>query len=427
MALLRAAPPPLPGELLASWVGRLACLYDAPPDALWRELTGLPPVWTWGERDARGPTADELARVAATVRLDAHALAATSVDTMLPAAPAAWLRARGPVPWHVPWCAAYLRDDRSRGQVPHLRRLWAAACVAVSPRHRAPLTDICPACADRTRAAFRWVRSHPIVICANCAADLAGMETAGAVPAGSVLADCPSEALAAVYRLQARLLHALRAGRPVTEWGTDVMSDVLTGALEMLAGHTLVSLGIVRLSHRTDFARNGDAEDRCRFDRLGAEDAFAVLASLAALLAWSAAEIERHWERETRRYFGADEPIDLARLWSCSCADGALLRCDRRCWPDFAAEVGTAVAATVLHDPEMTALQRTRRLAAAHPYRRPANNERQQRLAERILADPIAAGRLAATRTPAERRRVLGRLAREVQEAEERATPRHAG
>ena len=44
MAVLPLAPPPLPGELLASWIGRLACLYDAPPEGLWYELAGASAV-----------------------------------------------------------------------------------------------------------------------------------------------------------------------------------------------------------------------------------------------------------------------------------------------------------------------------------------------------------------------------------------------
>ena len=42
--VLPAAPPPSPGELLAFWVGRLACLYDAPPQDLWCELAGSAPA-----------------------------------------------------------------------------------------------------------------------------------------------------------------------------------------------------------------------------------------------------------------------------------------------------------------------------------------------------------------------------------------------
>jgi hypothetical protein len=37
-------------------------------------------------------------------------------------------------------------------------------------------------------------------------------------------------------------------------------------------------------------------------------------------------------------------------------ASGAVLRVDRRHWPDVTSKIGRAVVATLLHDPEMAAL-----------------------------------------------------------------------
>jgi hypothetical protein len=394
--LLRAAPRPEPGELLASWMGRLACLYDAPPEALWQELAGTDHIPNKPSTDA--PTIDELVRVAAAARLNVDALIATTVDFMLPAAPDGWLRARGSDLSSLPWCAACLRDDRRRGRVPHLRRLWAAACVAVCPRHQAPLTDFCPACANRTRAGFCWVRSHPILVCATCGADLTGGGTTMPAVRG-VLVGCPPDAIVAVARLQATLLRAMRARHPVR--------DAFTEAIEVLAGHLLMQLGVARRKDRA----NGTA-DRCCFDNVGAEVVFMVLAALAALLALPAAEIEKELDHGFLTQYGEGRPINPVRLWACpAMTRGAVLRFDKRHWPDIAAKVGRAVVATLLHDPEMIALQNGCQHAAA---RLRAEEQRYQGLAGRIVANPAAMARLAAARTPGEHRDITGQLIREA-------------
>jgi hypothetical protein len=188
------------------------------------------------------PTTDELAPLAAAARLEVSALIATTVDAMLPIAPAGWLRARGPVLSDLPWCPVCLQDDRRRGRVPHLRRLWAVACVAVCPHHQMPLTDICPACAQHTRAGFCWVRSHPIVVCTICGADLARGRTTAPALAGGVPTGCPPEAIVGVTGLQTRLLRALRA--------CSVAPDAFTDAIEVLAGHLLFAFAIERLAYR---------------------------------------------------------------------------------------------------------------------------------------------------------------------------------
>lgn len=312
MTVLRVAPRPVPGELFASWVGRLACLYDAPPIALWQELTDSDHTRSRPGTDA--PTTDELARIAAAARLDVGVLAATTVDVMLPAAPETWLRARGPIlSDDVRWCDACLHDDRRRGRVPHLRRLWAAACVAVCPRHQLPLTDLCPVCLGRIRPRFRWAHTHPILVCEDCGADLVGSKKTLPVLVGGLLAaDCPPEAIAAVSRLQTRLLRILQAYRPAHEWSNNAIPVWLINETEVLAGHLLVRLGIVRLSGRVGFTA-----DRCRFNKLNAKRTFAVLAAVAALLAWPAAESEKELERDIREQCGlCPEPVNLVRLWA---------------------------------------------------------------------------------------------------------------
>jgi hypothetical protein len=198
MAVLPLAPPPLPGELLASWIGRLACLYDAPPEGLWYELAGASAVELapFGHHQPGGNGfREQFARIAIATRSEVGAVAATAMSVMLPAAPACWLRSEIVSTYQVPWCPACLRDDVAHHRPPYLRRLWAAGCVVVCPRHRAVLVDTCPGCQRRTRPIFRWEGRGPVLVCATCEVLLHGdavgsSSDAGDGPTGCLAGDC---------------------------------------------------------------------------------------------------------------------------------------------------------------------------------------------------------------------------------------------
>lgn len=437
MAVLPLAPPPLPGELLASWIGRLACLYDAPSDLLWYELAGSPAVEVApiGDHQPGGSgLGEQLARIAIATRSEVGAVTATAMSVMLPAAPASWLRSEVVSTYQVPWCPACLRDDAAHHRPPYLRRLWAAGCVVVCPRHQAALVDTCSGCQRRTRPVFRWERRGPVLVCAACEALLHDYATgsscdAGNGPTGSLAGDCHSAAISGAGWLQAKLLRALR-GHPAAVCRDATPARTLP-IVEALVGYLLFPLGIVRdVGWPATGPKGTPTSPRRSPTGLPARDAFAVAAAVAALLALPDEELDDRFEGALWRQRTLGEPIDLSRLWLHPADGGGVLRCDRQHVFTASQDIGVAVALAVLGDPVIAAYLAARRSVAALPPRStpPEENDRFLEMAQRILTDPANVVRLAAARTPAVRRRLLGRLAREaLRAAELPATSTRAG
>ena len=438
MAVLPLAPPPLPGELLASWIGRLACLYDAPPDGLWYELAGASAVELapFGHHQPGGNGfREQFARIAIATRSEVGAVAATAMSVMLPAAPARWLRSEVVSTYQVPWCPPCLCDDVAHHRPPYLRRLWAAGCVVVCPRHRAVLVDTCPGCQRRTRPIFRWEGRGPVLVCATCEVLLHGdavgsSSDAGDGPTGCLAGDCPSAAILGAGWLQTKLLRALR-GHPVAVC-RDAPPARSLPIVEALVGDLSFPLGIVRSPEWPATRPKGaPTPPRCSPTGLSARDAFAVAAAVAALLALPDEELDERFEGARWRQRTLGEPIDLSRLWLHPGDGGGVLRCDRQHVFIAAQDIGVAVALMVLGDPVIAAYLAARRSVAAPPRRAtppPEEDDRFLQMAQRILTDSANVVRLAAARTPAIRRRVLGRLAREaLQAAGPPATSARAG
>lgn len=438
MAVLPLAPPPLPGELLASWIGRLACLYDAPLEGLWYELAGSPAVELAliGHNQPGGNgLREQFARIAIATRSEVGAVAATAMSTMLPAAPAAWLRSEIVSTYQIPWCPACLRDDVAHHRPPYLRRLWAAGCVVICRRHRAVLVDTCPSCQRRTPPVFRWEGGGSVLVCATCEALLHGYaigppSDAGDAPTGDLAGDCPSAAILGAGWLQTNLLRALR-GHPVAVC-RDATPATLLPIVEALVGYLLFPLGIVRDAGWAATGPKGTpTPPRCSPTGLSARDTFAVAAAVAALLALPDEELDGRFEGALWRQSTLGEPIDLTRLWLHPGDGGGVLRCDRQHVFMATRDIGVAVALVVLGDPAIAAYLAARRSVAVPPPRPtppPEEDDQFLQMAQRILTDPANVVRLAAARTPAVRRRLLGRLAREaLQAAGPPATSTRAG
>jgi hypothetical protein len=425
MAVLPLAPPPLPGELLASWIGRLACLYDAPSDLLWYELAGALAVELapFGHHQPGGDgLREQFARIAIATRLEVGAVAATAMSVMLPAAPVRWLRSEIVSTYRVPWCPPCLRDDVAHHRPPYLRRLWAAGCVVICPRHRAALVDTCPGCQRRTRPVFRWEGRGSVLVCTACEALLHDYATgssfhAGNGPTGSLAGDCPSAAILGAGWLQTKLLRALR-GHPVAVCRDAAPARTLP-IVEALVGYLLFPLEIVRDVGWPATGTKG-MPPRCSTTGLSARDAFAVAAAVAALLALPDEELDDRFEGALWRQRTLGEAIDLSRLWLRPDDGGGVLRCDRQHVFTASQDIGVAVALTVLGDPVIAAYLAARRSVAVPPPRAtppPEEDDRFLPMARRILTDPANVVRLANARTPTVRRRLLGRLAREALQA----------
>lgn len=421
--LLPLAPPPLAGELLASWIGRLAALYGVPPQYLWNTLAGLPASgFAW---DGAGvPWVEQIGREAAAARLDPRTLAATTVEGMFPGAPAGWLRPTRISISRIPWCPACLREDQAQGRVPHLRRLWAAGCMAVCPRHLVPLTDVCPRCGCSAPPRFHWIGRGPVVACGRCHARLSG-DGALALPAGDAgeprIGAVPPAAVIATRRVQTMLLQALR-GRPImTPDGLPIAALEVIETVEHLIEDLLFPLGIIAQPRPVMPVPAGRGQRLMGLGRLGAAAAFALLAAVAALLALPNPAVMPD---------GVMVP-DLERLWATPGGGGAMRRLQGRELCEVAGGIGTAIALALRRDPEIAALMAVwpTFVAPAHrarPRRAQPKREVTDRwgaLARSILADPRIRARVATAGSPARRRRMLGRLARTALELQRRRDP----
>lgn len=421
-----AAPPPSPGELLASWIGRLACLYDAPPEDLWYELTGSAPAefgWNGSGLTIGGQLLEQFSHIAVAARLNVSAVVGTSVSAAFPAAPAAWLRSVTVSTVQVPWCPACLRGDAANGRPPYLRRLWAVGCIVICPRHRTPLVDTCPECGREARPVFRWAARFPVLVCVACGAALHGdggiprLPDTACTSAGLRVDERPSAAIAGVGWAQTMLLSALR-GHPVAgPRNYRLAASRFIAFVESLVEDLLYPLGIAREAGWSTGGHPGANPPRCTLAGLLARDAFAVMAAVAAVLALSGAELHEKFDGTLRRQRPPGKPIDLARLWTRPSEGGAVLRCDRRYLTMVVGVIGSAVALTLQGDPAIAAYMAASGVAAPPPCHVPEDDDRFRRLAHRILTDPGNVARLAATRPPAARRRCLDRLAREALQA----------
>ena len=150
-----------------------------------------------------------------------------------------------------------------------------------------------------------------------------------------------------------------------------------------------------------------------------ARDTFAVV---AVLLALPDEELDERFEAVLWRQRKLGEPIDLTRLWFHPGDGGAVLRCDRQHVLMAPQDIGVMVALAWCWGTRQS--PRTWRPGAASLCRRSVRLP----MAQHILTDPANVVRLAAAHTPALRRGLLGRLAREAFPAEEPpATSTRAG
>ena len=274
-----------------------------------------------------------------------------------------------------------------------------------------------------------------MLVCATCEVLLHDYATgsssdAGNRPTGGLAADCPSAAISGAGWLQTKLLRALR-GHPVAVCRDATPAGTLP-IVEALVGYLLFPLGIVRGAGWPATGPKGTpTPPRCSPTGLAARDAFAVAAAVAALLALPDEELDERFEGALWRQRTLGEPIDLSRLWLHPGDGGGVLRCDRQHVFMAGQDIGVAVALTVLGDPVIAAYLAARRSVAVPPRRStppPEEDDRFLQMAQRILTDPANVVRLAAARTPAVRRRLLGRLAREaLQAAGPPATSTRAG
>lgn len=291
------------------------------------------------------------------------------------------------------------------------------------PTHRTPLVDICLKCGRQADPVFRWAARCPVLVCVTCGAPL---HSDGSIPqlpdtvcssAGIYIDEPPSAAIAGIGWAQTMLLDALR-GHPIAgPRNYRLAAARFIAFVEGLVDDLLYPLGIAREPGWSASSQPGVDPLRYKLGGLFARNAFAVMAAVAAILALSDAELPEKFNSVFQRQRQPDESIDLAQLWTRPSEGGAVLRCDRQDLAMVVGGIGVAVALTLLGDPAIAAYMAARRVATEPSCRVPDDNDRFHCLARRILSDRVNVARLAATRSPAARRRRLGRMAREALQA----------
>lgn len=360
-SVLPIAPPPLPGELLASWFGRLACCYDAPPWALWHEVAGSAPVefgWNGTGLTISGQPSEPLSRIAIAARLNVSAVVETTASAAFPAAPATWLRSLTVSMSQIPWCPACLSSDVTDNRAPYLRKHWAAGCVVICSQHRTPLVDTCPECSRQAHPIYRWIAGGPVLVCVQCGALLHEDWSAQRAPVtvcsliGTCADDCLSAAIAGISWAQSMMLRVLE-GHPVAgPRHYRLAAGVFITFVEGLVADLLYPLGIVRAAGLA--SQSWANPGRYVLAGLPARDTFIVMAAVAAMLALPDAAARGKcrggvWWRQLTA------PANLVRLWTHPSEGGGVLRCDERDLRMAAGHIGAAVALTLRGDPEIAA------------------------------------------------------------------------
>ena len=206
--------PPIEGEILSSWLVRLASCYGATLHEFLRELSPKTIRFT-GDLD-RTPPIDLLTTLA-----NCSGIPLSQIEMMILAGPIRivlnTLPAKGVLMWALPimlrdashhgsqYCPLCLTED----SVPHFRLMWRLAFVTVCPIHRRPLRDTCHSC-GRAPNPFRASKpltprqaENPLVCCDWCGKDLRH---------GDQATDASKRVVEGALALQERMLRALEEG-----------------------------------------------------------------------------------------------------------------------------------------------------------------------------------------------------------------------
>lgn len=165
LARLPVAPRPFSGELLSSWMVRVAARYGlAVPDMT---------TWLAGQgREAQphhlvddiAPDPTQLRLWARACRLDLARLTRLSLALRYPDRVPAWTLERS----KMPVCFGCFDKDQAQGRDSYLRSAWRLADHLVCPAHRQMLHDRCPACNAELRVSFQFGSGLLRPFCSRC-------------------------------------------------------------------------------------------------------------------------------------------------------------------------------------------------------------------------------------------------------------------
>ena len=174
---LPVAPRPYRGELLSSWLARVACRYGLTHQALadWMADGGqsFSPIQSV---DDRQPAPEQVRQWAWSCGVDPERLLRLSLSRRHPQRPNSWYTCRGPE-----WapsamvgspavCLACLAADHTADRDSWLRADWVLAERCICPKHGHLLRDRCLGCGHRLSVAFRLREGQARAVCSRCEA-----------------------------------------------------------------------------------------------------------------------------------------------------------------------------------------------------------------------------------------------------------------
>jgi hypothetical protein len=140
---------PLRGEILYSWLARMAGIYDLAPADL------LPGAMSWNHLDllVNGNGAELLARIGVLTRMQKSALLRMTLGGTRRKWPEKWCVAGPQTSWsterlvpHLQVCSECLNSDTNGTGTQFLRKRWQSAALTICAVHLTPLQQACIAC-----------------------------------------------------------------------------------------------------------------------------------------------------------------------------------------------------------------------------------------------------------------------------------------
>lgn len=196
------AVPPLPDELLSSWLVRAALAQGCEPLV----LTGfLWPDWrAWTRDPDRGLTPDRLLALVRAAGIEPLTLEMASLRPTAAAITKAPLDRLGIWPWvlaqgtrnrkrhgGLQYCSCCLEGDRK----PYYRRQWRLAWHTGCPTHGAMLRDRCPVCNAPVAPHCLTAEAPDLATCSTCKHDLRKASTVVFTPAALAFQQAADDAL----------------------------------------------------------------------------------------------------------------------------------------------------------------------------------------------------------------------------------------
>lgn len=245
---LPSASRPREGELLSSWLGRIACRYelDGPTLLGWIASSGakasgslVPPHF-----DFRAPP-DLLTHLADAVRLPSSQLFQLLLAVAYPNFPWHWFSwawpkfkpstgtILGPLAIDPAYCPACLHEDSLAHGHQHIRSEWGMAWATVCSRHGRPLVRLYQHCGCSRPIMHAASGNGSRLICRCCLRSLDAESVASR--AGSVSEDLVPMALHAIAALETDIHSALDGGAPSSVWFGETNASTFLAIIEAFA------------------------------------------------------------------------------------------------------------------------------------------------------------------------------------------------